>query len=1158
MNRIHHLYCFLLIAIVSFATILFKNDNSKEKLDKHIIEHFQKTFKQKEDIAKLALNNSFKKNINLYKEGITVISYINDSLAYWSDNTINIDNNTKSILEKEIYAKIGSGYFYIAKKQKQDTSIYALILIQSKHIHSNNYLHNSIQEEFTHCNNIQISDDTSKDKYAIYDSSNKQIFSLDTSNCSIKDSTSTNIIYHLLFLFIIAYIIISFYKGGKSTLSIFAYLSAIILIRILIVQFNIPQLIFSKEISEIVLLNNEYKYLLSTFYFDSILTTIAIYISSSILKNTYNKLTQILVYFIQLAIITVLIYYLFLGIKAIIDSGSFSLSLQKWEDINIMSYLIFLWIFSIIYTIINCLKQNTSITLHQLNIKIIFSLILITSTISIYLLVHSLLIYSTILSLIIFFYAVISSKIKTSTINQPFFYLLLVITTSIISVYINTETEVKLNNRQKRYADILSTEEDAKTEKEIQDIESKIFEIINNSNIENKQEAIYNLYNNKFKHSYYVNCTSCSKRDIIYNQRENIETNCYEYFSYYINNYCKKIKNTNFAVDTIIDGNIHYIGEYTHQENSIYIELFSKPMDEGLGYPELISNKEKNKDYIGYSYAKFKNNSIIYSSGRYNFVNNALIYKLGFNTTNNSQIYSKDYANSRIVVVREKDSTFTKLILIPYLVIIFSIIHLSISTLSLRRRHPFVPFSSRIKKWYIIMLLAFFFITGISYTYFNNIKYENRVKTRLSGLLNTLTRKLEGHYIEDYSTTETLISLSDILETDINIYNTNGILVNSSRLEIFDNNICSNLIEPNALNLLKSKSNPYIINNETVHSIPYLSAYIPLLDNNNTTIGYINIPYFKENIYKNEDLLNMVVFGANIFILISMLAIFMSVILADKITKPINLIYSRLKSNNLREKIYYKGNDEISRLVDEYNKLLYNLELSAKELAKTEREGAWRNMAKQIAHEIKNPLTPMKLNIQHLERTMDRDSGKWTNQFHKTCSILLDEIDNLSKIASSFSDFANISNKDFKKIELIGIIRNTIELFSNSTTNIKFTTNFDKIFTFASEKQMKSVVVNIINNAIYAIKDVSDGEINVFISKDSYFTTIQIVDNGEGVSNEIKGKLFEPQFTTKTSGMGLGLAICKEIIGNANGEIWFKSEEKKGTSFYIKLPLYRS
>ena len=326
------------------------------------------------------------------------------------------------------------------------------------------------------------------------------------------------------------------------------------------------------------------------------------------------------------------------------------------------------------------------------------------------------------------------------------------------------------------------------------------------------------------------------------------------------------------------------------------------------------------------------------------------------------------------------------------------------------------------------------------------------------------------------------------------------------------------------------------VHNENIGKLNYLSAYVPFKNIENKLLAYLNLPYFtKQNLLKKEISI-LVVTVINIYVLLFLLAIVIAVVISGKITKPLRLIQKKFREIELGKKnepISYESQDEIGSLVKEYNKMVAELSKSAELLAKSERESAWREMAKQIAHEIKNPLTPMKLSVQHLQKAWKDKAPNWDEHLGRVSKTLIKQIDTLSAIATGFSNFAQIPKANNEVVDIV-------------------------VNVFADKEQLLQVFNNLIKNAIQAIPDNVEGLIKIELFTSENIVKVKVADNGKGISDELKDKLFTPNFTTKTSGMGLGLTIAKNIVENANGTIWFETEIGKGTTFFVELPIYIS
>jgi len=255
------------------------------------------------------------------------------------------------------------------------------------------------------------------------------------------------------------------------------------------------------------------------------------------------------------------------------------------------------------------------------------------------------------------------------------------------------------------------------------------------------------------------------------------------------------------------------------------------------------------------------------------------------------------------------------------------------------------------------------------------------------------------------------------------------------------------------------------------------------------------------------------------------------------------------------EKIDYTLNDEVGQLVIQYNRTVDELEKSARLLAKSERESAWKSMARQVAHEINNPLTPMKLTIQQLQRTKKMNDSRFDDYFDKSAVMLIEQIDNLSRIAGTFSNFARMPEANFERVDIASKLYSVVQLFANNNEQIemKYEGPESEVFVYADPEQLVQVFNNLIKNAIQAIPSDRTGEVLVTLQADQQIA-ISVTDNGAGIEPDIQSKLFIPNFTTKNTGMGLGLAIAKNIIELSGGTISFSTELNRGTTFTVVLP----
>jgi nitrogen fixation/metabolism regulation signal transduction histidine kinase len=450
--------------------------------------------------------------------------------------------------------------------------------------------------------------------------------------------------------------------------------------------------------------------------------------------------------------------------------------------------------------------------------------------------------------------------------------------------------------------------------------------------------------------------------------------------------------------------------------------------------------------------------------------------------------------------------------------------------------------------------------------FINNLN-RNKNNEILSEKLNSVLVDLELRYgnipnfelVHKEELSDLLLNLSNTYFTDINIYNSNGFLLASSRDQIFREGMVSEQINSSAAEQLIVDKKSFFIQRENIGSYSFLSAYSPVRNIDNHLLGYLNLPYFARQEEIRREISGLVSAFANIYIIMIVITVLLALLLSRYITKPLQRIgyqFSRVKMGDKNEKIVWTRKDEIGRLVDEYNRMIDEMGRSAELLARSERESAWRMMARQVAHEIKNPLTPIKLSMQLLMRAWNDKVPDMDERLKRFSQTLIMQIDTLSSIATEFSDFAQMPEPQIQQFDVIPIIQQSAALFRNhSDCEISFETDLKECNIKADPNQILRVFNNLIKNALQAIPAGRNGIININLSIVNDSCEIKFQDNGTGIPEEKHTLIFSPNFTTKTAGMGLGLAMVKNIIDSTSGRIWFETDPGKGTTFYVSLPL---
>jgi nitrogen fixation/metabolism regulation signal transduction histidine kinase len=406
---------------------------------------------------------------------------------------------------------------------------------------------------------------------------------------------------------------------------------------------------------------------------------------------------------------------------------------------------------------------------------------------------------------------------------------------------------------------------------------------------------------------------------------------------------------------------------------------------------------------------------------------------------------------------------------------------------------------------------------------------------------------------------QVILRVSEVHGTDVNLYDLDGELITSSLPLPYTKGILSTYMEPVAFYHMDINNEVQYFQQEHIGELSYISNYKPVIDNEGNKVAYLNIPYFISETNLKEEISNFLVTIINLNAFIFLIAGIVAFYIANRITATFSVISEKMKLINLdreNEPIEWTRDDEIGQLVREFNTMLAKLDASADALAKTEREGAWREMARQIAHEIKNPLTPMKLSMQYLQKAMGKEKEDVQQLTNNVVKTMVEQIDHLSQIAGEFNQFANIEHSNKQLIDLNEVLRSVIYLFeTDSSLDIQYTLYKEVIRIEADKSHINRIFTNLIKNAIQAVPEDRKASIRITQVLHGNEIIVSVRDNGSGIPEEFQKNIFMPNFTTKTSGTGLGLAMCKRMVEHAGGQIRFETDNVSGTIFYVSLPV---
>ena len=639
-------------------------------------------------------------------------------------------------------------------------------------------------------------------------------------------------------------------------------------------------------------------------------------------------------------------------------------------------------------------------------------------------------------------------------------------------------------------------------------------------------------------------------------------------------------------------GNLIYQSVYPFYENgklksNLVVQLSAKVYKAVNVYPELLL-EQKNKlgnHYDNFSYSVYFNDQLVEQYGPLSF---------------KSYYVSNLKPDSSVSFIEENGIEHLLFQLDNDVHIVVSSRHYPLSVFLSSNSYMFVVLLSFILFFLFLIFIKQRFSTGKSWSLFKDASFKSIIQTSLFAFIiisALFTSAAMGQYfIEQYNLLnrqklvdklkvaaedvsveikldsisvrdpiklnnffyESVNSYSEVQGEDLNFFDLHGNLLSSSQPLIFDRGLVSRKINPQVLENLSLNNKSSTVQNEKIGELEFLSGYMMLYDDKRNALAILNLPYFNTNHELKQQLGFFFIVVVNILVCLFILAGFLSPFISRQIIKRLNLISNKFKQVNLRslnQPIVWHNKDELGLLVEEFNKLILKLEQSAERIAKSERESAWREMAKQIAHEIKNPLTPMKLSIQHLQKAVEEKRPGLDAMTKNVTTLLIEQIENLSHIATEFSNFSKMPEPEIADMNLMQLLNSAVQLFNTEHSDSILIKSFStEVIIQADKKQLLQVMNNLLLNSLQAIPENRKPQIMVEVNKTSDSICISVSDNGTGIPEDAIENVFRPYFTTKTSGTGLGLAITKNMIEQMKGKIWFESKEGIGTTFFISFP----
>ncbi|MDR0715090.1 MAG: HAMP domain-containing histidine kinase [Bacteroidales bacterium] len=1207
------LLCLFIFAQLVEHNVLFK------KFDRKQAEKTQRIFLNKEyslykymdiveqridmsnpDSAFVAFHAEYRQSAE--EQGLSILVYRNDSLYYWSTHNIPASQTFSQSNFSNPYINIENNGSYASFVQTyKNYNIVGLILIKNIYRYSNEYLQRGFQEDFGLPEDAKVFPELRQGYYPICDSRGKFIWALIfDSSCHYPYQTIVPAVTYLIILLFFFVWVDSLFSRRKKFFSVLLALMLIVL-RCLIQYFRVPINIYELAIFDPVHFASDWYPSLGDLLLWVIFVSFLVYefyrnFHVPVHRECRWKYLLCVIFMLTLAVSMffstgLLIRTLVINSSEMFEAPDRSLLLNGFSLLGYIAVMLTLCSFCLLLdkTLKLCLCDVPVRHFPILYLIVLAVVTLLWLSAGWYVNIFSVLILSATVTLM----GLIRRK-TFGAYKYAHIILIMLLLTVYITLFVHSFSTVKYNDRKRVIVTNLASPHDLTSEFLLRDVSERIISdtILTDIIYEKRQgEVLEYIQQNYFYGSYWntyenYQCVVCGGNDQL-ELSNGMAPNCIGYFRQMIENSGTQLPRSQFYYINRQQTDLlaSYLGWFWKEKDGqlplhLFIELWTggKGMD-GIGYPELLLDSRTNKEnnLKGYAHAKYHNNRRISQAGffNYNFSGDVFSrpsqYSDYYSTVSDGiehLVYHHD-KNTMIVLSSSHPSLPDIIYNFSYL-FIFSFLAVSIGSLIYLPAHKTFRWNlqNKIQISMILIIVISFCVVGI-YTFFHiNSQYLEKHNDYISGKMQSVYRELqkvlngEQTVVDKNELADWLLLFRGMFSTDINIFDTRGQLIASSLPEVFDRGLVSRQINPDAFIRLSFGQRASILENEKIGRLKYISAYEPFVDNNNNVIAFLNLPYFTQQDDLREEISELMIAITNFYIIVIFLTVLVSVFIGNQITQPLTLLQEKFKNIKLGEKnepIHYFKNDEIGRLVKEYNRAIEELARSAGRLARSERETAWREMAKQIAHEINNPLTPMKLSIQHLKRAWDNHSNRFNEYMEKIPHSLIEQIDTLSAIATEFSNFAKMPSVNNQPMDVIRRINDVIPLYATGDNKRAFHTDFhglDRAMVFADKEQISRVFINLLKNALQAIPKERKPLIFIDVLKLNRFVWIRIKDNGTGIPDDMQEKIFQPNFTTKSSGMGIGLSIVRSIIEDIGGTISFRTKPNEGTTFIISLPAY--
>ena len=1151
-------------------------------------------------------------NRMIHERGFHAFLFYNSTLTYWSDNTIPVEKDDLLNIKRDTLFYTGNLVSYCKYYTWNNHQLYLLTPVKQNFNYENQYLKNTFPKKFRLHSSTQISLDSTIG-LPVSNSSGEFMYSLvfSDSRYSFPGFQIAITICYFLALIFLALLMLELYRilppfKDRQLLRVLMYGVDMALLWIILQWIGVPGYLAETKLFDPALFahNNfissmgELLIVTTLLFFTGYAWFTGLKVETD--RGPAKHVGNIIISAALIAFVIITIRFSLVLIYSLVVNSTISFDLTSLFDLNIYSIIGFLIMVLLLagswMMMISLTRYLMGACKKRLNYLIIIGVILVLFLLGGIINPGTYPLIIIISTAVFVVFCTLEYYFHEDKIDPGMAVLVIIMLSMISGVILNHAVSeerdsgmrmmaMSVSNQRDRIAEYLFEEsvDEMTGDPRLQYLARRA--VYNSDREDELKTYILENYLTGYWKQFDYQVTACDRFVDLSFDNQGAVMNCSDYFGGILERFGVETFGEHLYFINDSSGLVSYLGKIplpAPEENmepvTLFIDIIPKYVQEGLGYPELMIDGqfESPTDYSGYSWAMFINGSLVRNVGDYFYSSKLARYV----ETEEKDIFLKHNEwyhflyhageGMTIMISRPSGMLIDSIAPFSYLFLFISMVVLALYGIYIiSRRDKVFKFTTRNRIQLFVTGFLFFSLAVVGYSsvryilVLNNDKNRENLQEKAHSVLTELEHKLSnepGFNEELYDYLSSLFTKwSNVFFSDINLYNPGGDLLVSSRREIFDENLTSRRMDASAYKALALDRKTQFICKEKIGNYSYLSAWVQFRNAENDLVAYLNLPFFARQSELSREVSVFLMTFINIYVLLIVIALLIGLLLSNIISKPLERIrekMARLSLGGDNEKLEWFRDDEIGALVREYNEKVDELALNAEKLAQTERETAWREMARQVAHEIKNPLTPMKLSVQYLKRAWDDNAPDFDQRVKRFSDTMIEQIDSMAEIATAFSDFARMPKAQLEAIKLNELLKSSISLFDDSP-DIRIELNLSDQDTtiFADNKQLIRVFNNLMKNSLQALEGSRDGHIRVQTWREEDTVMVLFADNGPGIPSEQTEKIFAPNFTTKSGGMGLGLAMVKNIVLNHGGQIWFESNGE--TVFYISLPIFR-